>query len=217
MMRKYKLIIFDVDGTLIDTSPGMINSLKYMFKKIGMTEPSDEELKKYVGPRIQDSLAIYANLHGEVNAEASKIFRERYKSGDVLNASLYKDVEFVLEELKKRGYYMSIATNKRQDFVDSLVDKYQLRSYFAAVYGTDNQSNYTKADLLRKCMKYKQAIQPIETVLIGDSDYDAKAAQEVKIDFLAAKYGYGFKSDEQIAEWNHIGIVNEFAEILKFF
>lgn len=211
-MKKIKLIIWDVDGTMLDTSSGIISSTKYMIKKLNLEMPSEKVVRSFVGPRIQDSLERVYGLIGEERDNAARIFRNHYKKSDVLDAKPYDGLEDVLHFIKSKGFIQMVATNKRQDFVDLLINKYELSKYFVAVFGTDMAGKYTKDDLLKMCIE-KAKVCPEEAVLIGDSSYDAESARNVGTNFVAALYGYDFKNMEDVEKYHVQAAINNIKEI----
>lgn len=216
-MNDIKHIIFDVDGTMLDTSEGMISSVKYMIDKMGYEMPDEDTLESFVGPRIQDSLVSVFGLEGGELSTAARVFRDHYKAGDVLVASPYDGLEDILKKLKERGYVLTIATNKRQDFVDALMDKFDLSKYFTKVCGTDMQGRYTKTDLIGQCLDTHSEISKNQTVMIGDSAYDAIAATETGILFLGCVYGYDFKTSEDVVKYKPVAVIKDIKELLNIF
>lgn len=97
----YKLVIFDVDGTMLDTSEGIIASAVWTINMLGYQRPEKTVLESFVGPRIQDSLNRVYGLRGEELAYAAKIFRDHYKKGDVLQAKPYEGIYEIMDMLKK--------------------------------------------------------------------------------------------------------------------
>lgn len=203
--KRYKIVIFDVDGTLLDTSEGLLRSTTYTIKKLGYEMPPDNVLKSFVGPRIQDSFQRVYHLQGEELDRASAIFRKRYKEGDVLLARPYEGVYELLGGLRQKGIHMAVATNKRQDFTDQLMDKYGFTPYMDCVYGTDMEGMLKKADLIRMCMDSFSGFQKNEAVMIGDSSYDAMAAHEVGIDFIGVTYGFEFRTRDDVDRYPNVG------------
>lgn len=212
--KKYKLVIFDVDGTLLDTSEGLLKSTIYTIEKLGYPMPTKEVLYSFVGPRIQDSLAKVFNLQGKDLDGAAAIFRNHYKEGAVMLAKPYEGMYDVLQSLQNRNVQMAIATNKRQDFIEGLVDKYNLREYIKVIWGTDFQGKLRKEDLIRNCIREFPECAMKDVVMIGDSAYDAKAAETVGVDFIGVTYGFDFKSVEEIEEWCNVASINVISELL---
>lgn len=202
---KYRLVIWDVDGTMLDTSVGLLSSVKYMIEKCGYKMLSEEVLKTFVGPRIQDSLERVYGLRGRELEHAAKVFREHYKEGDVYKAEVYPGIYTVLKRLREAGCFIAVATNKRQDFTDMLMKRYQLTGLVQAVYGTDREGKLTKCDLIRKCIESFPECSCKDTIMIGDSSYDAIAAQEAGVDFIGVTYGFDFRTSEDVGKWIHVG------------
>lgn len=215
--ENYKLAILDVDGTMLDTSKGLLSSAEYMIKKMGYEMPPKEVLKTFVGPRIQDSLQRVYGLKGEELEYASKVFREHYKKEDVYRAEPYEGIYEVLEKLKRGGCHLAVATNKRQDFTDMLMKKYRFSDLIQTVYGTDMEGRLAKKDLIQKCIDEFSECNRQNTVMIGDSAYDAEAAGQVGIDFIGVTYGFGFHTLEDIEPWEHVGSVGMVKELLRYF
>ena len=214
--KNYKLVIFDVDGTLLDTSEGLIKSTLYTIEKLGYPMPTKEILLSFVGPRIQDSLAKVFGLQGEELDRAATVFRNHYKEGAVMLAKPYEGMYDVLQAIKHKEIHMAIATNKRQDFVEALADKYGISDYINVIWGTDFQGKLKKEDLIRNCIEAFPECSIENTVMIGDSAYDAEAAERVKVDFIGATYGYDFKRECDVEKWINVGIINELKMILNF-
>lgn len=208
--KKYKLAIFDVDGTLLDTSEGLLNSTIYTIKQLGYPMPSQEVLLSFIGPRIQDSFQRVYGLQGNELNEASTVFRNHYKEGDVLLAKPYDGVYEILDWLKERKIHMAVATNKRQDFADKLMKKYNFMSYIELVYGTDFEGKLRKTDLIRMCIEKFPDCRADEVVMIGDSSYDAIAAQEAGVNFIGVTFGFEFSQKEDLNTWKNAGYADSF-------
>lgn len=211
-----KLVIWDVDGTLLDTSEGLISSTRYMISELGLDMPSDDVLYSFVGPRIQDSLERVYGIHGEQLSHASAVFREHYKKGDVFAAIPYYGIEDVLKKLREVGIHMAVATNKRQDFVDALLSKFGFDKYMDYIAGTDMAGKYTKTDLINICIKQFPYLTNDDAIMIGDSDYDAIAANEAGLDFLGVTYGFGFKRVSDIERYKPLGVARDVYDIFQF-
>ena len=215
---KYAAIIFDLDGTLFDTAEGIVSSVVFMINSLNLPDIPDDIIRSFVGPRIQDSLERVYGLGGEKLDAAARVFRDKYKDGDVLKASLYTGALGVLRKLKSDGYSLAVATNKRQDFVGALLKKYALENYFDSVHGTDFYGILKKEDLIKNCLS-DLGIDSSETILIGDSSYDAAAAEKTNVSFIAALYGYEFRTENDLVDRPHIGFIKDIGDlpaVLKF-
>ncbi|TXJ43418.1 hypothetical protein EPJ65_04055 [Brachyspira aalborgi] len=212
---KYKYIIFDLDGTLLDTSEGLIKSINYTLDVMGYPKISDEEKYSFIGPPIKVSLKNKFNLSEEDADFSTNVFRDRYKNYDLYEAKLYDGIIELLELLKFNNIKMSVATYKREDYAISLLEYFKLKKYFEIIRGSDYLSKMTKTDIMDACLIYKNNISKNQILMIGDSESDYISSKKLFIDFLGVTYGFGFKR-ENINKYKDIILVNSVYEIKKF-
>ena len=182
---KYQLVVFDLDGTLADTSPGIVNSHRYAHKMMGRPEPPLGELRSVIGGPL---LQIYRDRFGfsEVDARrALTFYRSYYAEKGIYEATLYPGIPETLQQLHSLGAQLGVATLKAERFA------YKILRYFSAVYGMDENDERTKAKLLQLCMEAVYTT-PDRTVLIGDSIHDLEGATSCGLSFLGVAYGFGF-------------------------
>lgn len=214
-VNTHNLIIFDVDGTILDTSQGLLASILYTIQKLKYDIPSEEVLLSFIGPRIQDSLNKVFGLTGIDLEYASNIFRNRYKEKDVLKAEPYEGIYDVLKTLTEKEIHIAIATNKRQDFTDVLLDKFKLGQYVEKAFGTDKDSKLKKEDLIQACLNYFNIYDVKKAVMIGDSSYDAIAASKTGVEFVGVTYGFEFRGKNDVNKYHNIGIAENVSELLE--
>lgn len=205
-------IIFDLDGTLMDTSEGVIHSVVYLLEKLGYEIPDNDMLKTFIGPPIKDRLIDLYNMLEDDALKAHMLFRKHYAKGDIYMAKAYDGMEEVLKKLCNAGYKLGVATNKREDHAILLLHRYELDQYFDVICGTDMEGKYTKSDVIESAIE-RLGVEKKDTVMIGDSDNDAFAAENIGIEFVAVTYGFGFKTEEQIRKYPHIGVVSNCRQI----
>lgn len=189
-------VIWDIDGTLLDTTEGIISSVKYVIETLKLTRLSDDELLGFVGPKMHDSLNQYFGLTGERLQNAVDLFRDRYKSKDLFKAKMYSKILDVFEELKRNNFRMAIATNKREDYAIKLCQYFGLDKYVEFIHGTDNFNKLKKSELIQKCIE-ELKVDKEKIVYIGDTQSDKIASENVGIDFIGVNYGYGFKNNKE--------------------
>ncbi len=120
-----------------------------------------------------------------------EVFRPIYKDQYLMECSIYFGISELLEELKKNGFKLCVATNKREDYTTEMLNNLDLSHYFNTIAALDNSNQMNKKDLILKCLRATNS-QKKETVMIGDTDNDYQAAKHCGIDFIAVTYGYGF-------------------------
>lgn len=194
----WRVILFDLDGTLMDTSEGVLSSIRYTIKTLGFPPLSEEKMRTFIGPPVRNSLQQTYHLTEQEADHANEIFRNRYKDQDLLLAHAYEGIPALLSHLKQNGCQLGVATLKREDYARQLLEHYQLAEYFDVIRGGDFEGKFLKADVLRLCLEDLQAT-PVETVLIGDTASDGNGARIAGIHFIAVTFGFGPDSAEK---WN---------------
>lgn len=194
----WRAVLFDLDGTLMDTSEGVLASIRYTTKTLGFPPLSEEKMRTFIGPPVRNSLQRTYHLTEEEADHANEIFRNRYKDHDLFLAHTYEGIPELLSRLKQKGYLLGVATLKREDYAKRLLEHAQLAEYFDVIRGGDVKGKFLKADVLRLCLQDLQAA-PEETVLIGDTASDGNGARIAGIRFLAVTFGFGPDSAEK---WN---------------
>ncbi|WP_276838451.1 HAD hydrolase-like protein [Anaerovibrio lipolyticus] len=188
---KYELYIFDLDGTLIDSSPGILNTIRYTLNLFNKEIPEDDVLKAFVGPPLKRSFESLSDVNANEAEEMVKAFRQEYKKGEILNANLYGGIVSLCHKLQDDGIKMAIATNKPEQFAKKLVKHFHLDGFIPVVCGTDMEGMLKKADLIKKAMNLSEVTDKNKVVMVGDTSGDAIAAEECGVDFIGVTYGFG--------------------------
>ncbi len=194
-----KNVIFDLDGTLLDTREGIIESVKHAAEVLGYPERSYEELLTFVGPPIQQSFMDHYGCDKETAQQAANIFRDYYKTTALLKAEPYEGIYELCEELKNSGIRMAVATYKREDYALVLLKHFHFDHYCDPMHGADGENKLKKRDIVRMCMDEMGATTD-DCVLIGDTDHDKAGAAEAGIGFIGVTYGFGFHSAADVGD-----------------
>ncbi len=208
-----KSVIFDLDGTLLDTSEGVISSVKKMIEHMGYEIPDQEVLESFIGPPINKNLERLYDISPEDAMDAMNYFRSEYPKGDIFKAEHYDGMSELLATLKEKGFKVGVATYKREDMANNLLDKKGLAKYFDVIHGSNVASDMTKADIVNLTIRDLGAA-PSETLMIGDSDNDAIGADEAGAQFLGVTYGFGFKGVEDVLKYKNIGVAATTYEVM---
>lgn len=207
-MSKYELIIFDLDGTLADTSPGILNSIRYAQKMMNLPEITLEQMYSHVGPPMEESYHRNFGLTGDELNQAVSFHKEYAMKQGYREIELYKGIPELLDELKKHGYKTAVATLKAHTTALKIFESLNLTDKFDIIKGVDIDNPMTKAQLLEHCIM-AIGVAKEKALLIGDSIYDANGAQEVGIDFLGVTYGFGFKTESDLNGILNVGLCRE--------
>jgi phosphoglycolate phosphatase len=216
-MKRYQLIIFDLDGTILDTTEGVIESVLYAIKQYKLPMCNDETLKSFAGPPMQDSFKRVYNFDSGKAKEAADMFREHYKHENVLHAKPYPGILELFHELKQWQYTIAVATYKRFDYTLKILKHFGFAGYCDSINGSDFENSRSKEDIIKLCIKETGITNKTKIVLIGDSEYDAVGANEVGIDFIGVTYGFGFKTAEDVMRYSNVGYANSVRKLRDIF
>lgn len=195
-----KFVSFDLDGTLLDTSEGIVQSVKYTVEQMGLNLPEGMDMGFFIGPPIQMSLQKCFDLDVETAQKGADIFRAYYKSETLYMAKPYDGVFELLEELRKRNLKIGVATYKREDYALDILRHFHIADYCDVMCGADNNNVLTKSDIIRNSYQGVGAL-PKETIYVGDTEHDAKGAYEAGVPFVAVTWGCGFSNDKANCEY----------------
>ncbi len=222
MFKNKKLIIFDLDGTLIDSAKSLAKALNFTLNSLGRTSFSEDIVRTWIGNGAQ--VLVKRALAGKKDFTEKEIDDELFKKGlDIFldyyaqnltkETTLYPKVKESLEKLKNSGYRLAIATNKPTKFIKPILEFFEIIELFELYLGGDSVSK-KKPDphmLIEVCKKAD--IDPNFVVMVGDSKNDSIAALRAGIDFIAVTYGYKDNADFLETEVT----VDDFEKILDYF
>lgn len=205
MSKNFRTVLFDLDGTLTDSSPGILNSVKYALEKMSWEIPNDAVLNNFLGPPLTDSFAEFCGMDGEQSYNAAAIYRERYRDYCVIENSLYDGICDVLEQLSGAGKILAVATTKPEIMAEKIVSHFGIRKFFTAVCGAaPDGANGKKADIIRNALEKCGEDDLEQALMIGDRFYDIEGAKEAGIASVGALYGYGSRSELEEAGADYI-------------
>lgn len=211
-MKKYNTIFFDLDGTLTDSSPGILNSVKYALTEMGREIPEEKVLGEFLGPPLTDSFRQFCGMTDEEAQEAATLYRQVYKDKCITENSLYDGIVQTLERLKKAGKNLAVATTKPIFLADKIVTHYGIRDFFTDVCGASpDGSGGDKAAVIKMALEVCGETDLSKALMIGDRFYDIEGAKTVGIDSVGVLYGYGSRPELEKAGATYI--VSNAAEI----
>ena len=216
-MKRWKAILFDLDGTLLNTSEGVISSVRYTLESLNYAPLTDEQLLTFIGPPLNRRMKAIYGISDEEALKVMDFFRAHYGGDDLLKSHAYAGMPEFLESLRKKGYQLGVATYKREDMAKRVLEHCGVASYFDSICGSDAAGKYSKTDVIRNCLRALNVSEPSDAVLIGDSDNDAIGAGEAGLDFIGVTYGFGFHSREDVEKFPVAGIAETVEELRDLF
>ena len=218
-----QLILFDLDGTLIDSVPDLADSVNHMLHSLGRDPFEEETIRGWVGNgaamlvrrALSGSRDPDPQLPERLFEEARKIFLRHYGENLPGRTRLYPEVAQTLESLADRGYRMAIVTNKPEPFVGPILRGLGIEGHFELVLGGESLP-VKKPDplpLLHSCERLGVAVA--QAAMVGDSRNDILAARAAGIPSVAVSYGYNY--DEAIETYGPDRVVARFGTLREIF
>ena len=200
---KQKHILFDLDGTIVRSDPGITRGVQKSLEHFGIYE-EPENLKKFVGPPLVESYTKLYGLSLLQYEKALEIFHEYYRSTGIFECELYEGIEEMLKVLSVE-YRLYIATSKPEKEARRVIEHFGLDKYFTFVGGSDgdfNTKRSTKAAVIEYVLKSNNIEDKTAAIMVGDKVHDIVGANTVGLKSIGILYGYG--SMEEFDKANYI-------------
>ncbi|MEE0929861.1 MAG: HAD family hydrolase [Acutalibacteraceae bacterium] len=205
MMKYYDVVLFDLDGTLVDTGLGITNSVMYSLKKFGIEVKERQSLYKFVGPPLHKSFEKFYGFSSEKAMQAVEYYREYYKNKGMFEITVYNGIENLLKTLKSTGKTLAVATSKPEVFAKRILKHIDFDKYFDIIAGANLDGTRTqKSEVVEYALKSCNATNLSKVVIIGDREYDVYGAYTVGIDSVGVTFGYGNRAELENAGANYI-------------
>lgn len=181
-----KNIIFDLDGTISESAPGILNAFEYALEKMGKTYSRDD-LYKYIGPPLRDS---FVKELGEESADKGvDYYRQYYFKKGIFETEIYDGIQELIEELYDCGFDIYLATSKGEESSKKILEYFGILKFFSYISGSSDDKN-TKKKVIDHLLK-ENNLKSSESIMIGDRSYDIESANNLEIKTIAVAYGYG--------------------------
>lgn len=189
-MKKYKSLLFDLDGTITDSSEGIINSIVYALEKMDVTITDKNVLKKFVGPPLMDSYKKYFAFTKKEAELGLKLFREYFAEKGIYENRLFEGMDKLLSDLSANGYELILATSKPDVFAKQILKHFDIYKYFSHISACPmDEANTTKLDVIKAALEMTSVKNKEEILMIGDTSFDVNGAKICGIDSVGVLYG----------------------------
>ena len=173
-MQDYTIILFDLDGTLTDSAPGILNSVRYACRKLGLPIPGEETLRRFLGPPLIAS------------------FREYFPTKGLFENEVYPGIPALLADSKSTGKTVIIATSKPEAYARRILEHFGLAQYCDFICGaTLDETRTDKAEVISYALETAGITDKSRAVMVGDREHDVLGAKKNGLPCIGAVYGYG--------------------------
>lgn len=217
---KYKFILFDLDGTISESGPGITKAIQYGLTAAGIHETDQKILESFIGPPLNVQIQKLYGLSKEKTFDVIMKFREQYDTEGVFDASPYPGVKELLSSLKDEGCILSVSSSKPWPLVEKILDNFNFSSYFDVITGSDPADEMkNKADFDQKIRIIRKTFTSLKntgkteeindsflniTAMIGDKSYDILGARANRITSIGITWGYGDREELKAAKADFI-------------
>lgn len=188
-----KAVVFDFDGTLCDTGVGVKKSAKYALDAFGIKAPEWEELDFFIGPPL---LVTFQERFNQSVTDAEKLvkkYRERYTNIGLYESEFYNGIPQLIKDLKSQGFKLGIASSKPINYVEELLIKADLQTYFDYISAVSfNADCESKQSILERCLN-ELGVEPNDAIMVGDRFYDMDGARGAGVASVGVLWGFGSK------------------------
>ena len=199
-------ILFDLDGTLTDSGPGIIEAVLYALERMGRPEPDVEKVRRtFIGPPLTVSFSSLYGFTPEQCQQAIAYFREDYNDKGIYNNRPYDGIPALLRDLKAAGKTLAVATSKPYQLAERVLEHFGLRQYFDLVCGGSMDETRNQKDLLiQDALEALSVTDLSQAVMVGDRNLDVLGAHKNGLRCIGILYGgYGTREEleEAKADW----------------
>ena len=188
---RYKVALFDLDGCITDSGPGIIRCIKETLDESGV-KYNPEDLNKMIGPPFRESMRLYCGLEPEETEQFIIGYRAKYSDYGWQMFDIYEGVPELLKTLHESGVIVALATSKPERFAKMMIEKAGLTKYFDFIGGAlSDKSRDKKKDVILYVLDELKIKDKSQVIMIGDRCYDIEGARECGLDTIAVLWGYG--------------------------
>jgi phosphoglycolate phosphatase len=209
-------LFFDLDGTLADSRPGILASMRYALTILGMEIPADQALSRLIGPPTHEAFReLLGTSDEEAIARTIAIYRQRYSTLGLFESSLYPGVAEGLRALRAADKQLVVVTSKPEVYANAMIDHFQLRQHFGHVYGSELSGERSNKGELVAHVLASESISPSQAWMIGDRLHDVAGAKRNGVRSAGVLWGYG--SREELSAAGADALFEDVPELVRAF
>ena len=211
----FETVIFDLDGTLAQSAPGVFQCVTEALQRMNKPIPDEATLRKFIGPPLCHSFIHFCGMTQEEADIGVAHYRDVYLNGGIYNNSTFPYIMELLQNLKEHGAKLCVATSKPEPMAKIVLDHLKVTPFLDYMAGADlDERHSNKTELIEKGLLHCNT-KPNHAVMIGDTHFDAHGAKHANTNFIGVLYGYGTRKEmEQEGATQFVEIAKELQSIL---
>jgi phosphoglycolate phosphatase len=195
-----KAALFDLDGTLVESRPGIIASLHHTLRVLGHEPETAGDLSWAIGPPLETVMRQMLALFGDERVDAAVAeYRAHYSTSALLGTIVFPGIPAALDELANNGWRLFVATSKRVDSAREILSALGLAPRFASVHGAIGAGVQDQKPSLIARLLQTEGLDPNATVMVGDRHHDIEGARANAVRSIGALWGYGRRNELEAA------------------
>lgn len=203
-------ILFDFDGTLFDTAPGILHCMRDALTACGYDPGDDAALRRFVGPPVLEALHTFYGMSDAEARRVKDVYRSAYRAHGVFECAPMPGAEDCLRALRAAGARIGIATSKPTFFAEEILRRFRFDGYFDAVCGAEDDAHAGKAEIVARALLRLNAA-PADAVMVGDRSYDVLGAAACGVPCIGIRTGCA--EDGELEGAGAVAVVCDFASL----
>ena len=209
-----KAVLFDFDGTLADTAPGIVLTMQETFRAMGCPVPDEEAIRQTIGLPLVDCIRILGNISVEEAEKGVEVYRALFPTFELTHITMFPGVAQTVGELSRQGVRLAICTSRGRRSLESILSRYGLWDRFETVVtASDNLPSKPAPDMVLTLLD-RMGLRPEEALVIGDTTFDILMGSRAGCRTVAVTYGN--HSVDQLRSVSPTHLIDNFSTLLQF-
>lgn len=200
MRPPFSAVLFDLDGTIVDSGPGVMASIAWTYQQLGMPVPTHAELLAWVGPPLIDSFRDLARLDADAARDAVAVYRSHYRTAGLLDSVQFPGMVELLRAIRTAGVPLALATSKPEAFARVMLESLEVTDAFTVITGdSEDGALSTKAKVVAEALRRLTAVgvDVSRPVMVGDRIHDVEGAATNGVPSIYVGWGYGTAAEAE--------------------
>lgn len=211
--KKIKAILFDFDGTLADTAPGIVNTMQETFKTMQLPVPTEEAIRQTIGLKLEEGVKVLGRFDDATAQKGAAIYRKLFMKIELSKIQIFSEVKETLTILQQMGIRMAICTSRGLNSLNIILTANNMNDYFEEIItASANLPTKPAPDMVFELLK-RMNLTANEVLVVGDTTFDIEMGHNAGCKTIAVTYGN--HSTEILATSHPTYIIDHFNELLE--